>query len=374
MEHPDFSQYTHDQLRQVLTRIDRERYPERVADIERRLAQPQPTVADGVAAETVKHPPAWAGFWRRSAAFAIDMALLALAGAVLGTLFADALQALGGWGRLVGLGLALAYFVSLESRGGRGQTPGKALLKLAVRDAAGGRLRPAVAAGRALVWAIPFFLNHASLPLALDNIPANTILSLLVFGLGAANGYLLIFDRPTRRSLGDRLCGTVVVHIGADAHGRLPAMPPWWRGHRWIVAGILLLSLGAPLVMMNLVSAVRLLAPLLAAQARLQALPGVRNVGIVQSTNLSGSRQSSVLSINLVMAHRWEPEPLALARRAARVALQAYPDAQRLDMVAVTVSTGYDIGLWSQWRSHTWQAPPAKWLVTDAPPAAPGVQ
>ncbi|MBY0240405.1 MAG: RDD family protein [Burkholderiaceae bacterium] len=374
MEHPDFSEYTHDQLRQVLTRIDRQRYPERVAEIERRLAQPQPAVADGVAAVAAEHPPAWAGFWRRTAAFAIDMTLLALVGAVLGTLFADALQALGGWGRLVGLGLALAYFVSLESRGGRGQTPGKALLDLAVRDVAGGRLRPAVVAGRTLVWAIPFFLNQAPLPLAPDNLLASAALSLLIFGLGATNGYLLMFDRPVRRSLADRFCGTVVIRLRADAHGRLPVMPPWWRGHRWIVAGIVLLSLSGPLVMMKLASVARLMGPLLAAQTRVQALPGVRHVGIVQSTSLGASRQSRVLSINLVMASPREPDPLVLARRAARVALQAYPDAQRLDMIAVTLASGYDIGLWSEWRSMTYQAAPAKWLATDAPPAVAGAR
>lgn len=35
---PDYAQYTEAQLRQVLTRIDRERFPERVAEIEARLA------------------------------------------------------------------------------------------------------------------------------------------------------------------------------------------------------------------------------------------------------------------------------------------------------------------------------------------------
>lgn len=376
MESPDFSQYTHDQLRQILTRLNRERYPERAAEIERRLAEPEPepVTPDSVAAGAAAHRPAWAGFWRRTGAFAIDMALLALTGAALGLFFGDALQALGAWGRLLGLGMALAYFVLLESRGGRGQTPGKALLGIAVRDAAGGRLRPAVAAGRALVWAIPFFLNQAPLPLAPDNIPAYAILSLLVFGLGAANGYLLVVDRPARRSLADRLFGTVMVRAEADADGLPPAMPPIWRGHRWVVAGILLLSLTAPLVMMKLVSVVRPLGPLLATQARLQELPGVRAASVMQTTSLNQSRPNGALSISLVMAHRREPEPLALARRAARIALQAYPDAQRLDMIAVTIATGYDIGLWSQWRSHSWRAAPAQWLATDTPPAAPGVR
>lgn len=374
MEQPDFSGYKHDQLRQILTRLDRERFPERVAEIERRLAAPEPKQAmpEGVATGAADQRPAWAGFWRRAGAFAIDMALLALAGAVLGTIFSDALQALGGWGRLLGLGMALAYFTLLESRGGRGQTPGKALLNIAVRDAAGGRLRPAAVAGRVLVWAIPFFLNQAPLPLAPDNVLAYAILSLLVFGLGAANGYLLVFDRPTRRSLADRLFGTVVVPVRTGADDRLPVMPPWWRGHRWSVAGILLLSLTAPMALMKLVGAVSPLGPLLAMQARLQALPGVRAASVMQTKSLNQPRQAGTLSITLVMAHPREPEPLALARRAARTALQAYPDAQRLDMVAVTLATGYDIGIWSQWRRHGWQAAPAKWLAADVPPSAPG--
>lgn len=39
MESPDFSKYDETQLKQILTRIDRERFPERVTAIEARLAE-----------------------------------------------------------------------------------------------------------------------------------------------------------------------------------------------------------------------------------------------------------------------------------------------------------------------------------------------
>lgn len=38
MGKPDFARYSQDQLRQILTRLDAERYPERVEEVERRLA------------------------------------------------------------------------------------------------------------------------------------------------------------------------------------------------------------------------------------------------------------------------------------------------------------------------------------------------
>lgn len=366
MEHPDFSRHSHDELRQILTRLDRERFPERAAEIERRLAEPKPAPAmpeHVAAAGAADRAPAWAGLWRRASAFAIDMALLALAGAVLGALFGDRLQVLGVWGRLLGLGMALAYFTLLESGMGRGQTPGKALLDIAVRDAAGNRLRPSAAAARMLVWAVPFFLNGAPLPVAPDNIPVYAILSLLVFGLACANAYLLVVDRPARRSLADRLFGTVVVRARDD--DRMPAMPSSWRGHRWVVAAILLLSLATPVAMMKLVSAVTPIGPLLATQARLHALPGVRDVGIVRMKNLNQPRGAGALHINLVLASQQESDPQALARSAAQVALQTYPDAPRLDTIDVTLATGYDIGIWSSWRSQTMRAAPAQWAAAS---------
>lgn len=39
MEKPDFTRYSQEQLRQILTRLDAARYPERVQEVERRLAE-----------------------------------------------------------------------------------------------------------------------------------------------------------------------------------------------------------------------------------------------------------------------------------------------------------------------------------------------
>ena len=39
MEKPDFAKYSETQLRQILTRIDAERFPDRVEEIHARLAQ-----------------------------------------------------------------------------------------------------------------------------------------------------------------------------------------------------------------------------------------------------------------------------------------------------------------------------------------------
>src|SRR5208283_1622002 len=50
------------------------------------------------------------GFWRRIVALVIDYIVLWLFGEVLGLFLFDFFAHLGGWGRLVGFGVALVYF------------------------------------------------------------------------------------------------------------------------------------------------------------------------------------------------------------------------------------------------------------------------
>ena len=76
-------------------------------------------------------PPAHraiSGFWRRLLAIVLDGLILGIVGFVSGLFFFNFYAQLGGWGRLIGLGVDSIYFGILNSAIGKGQTIGKRMI------------------------------------------------------------------------------------------------------------------------------------------------------------------------------------------------------------------------------------------------------
>ncbi|MCK6454666.1 MAG: RDD family protein [Alphaproteobacteria bacterium] len=148
--------------------------------------------------QPARHTAAPAGFARRSAAAAIDAAVV-----LLFALLQSAV--LVGWFRLspgsaelpyflIGAAFLFLYFAKAES-GPHAATWGKRALKLAVRDRAGE----------------PPGLGRATLRLAMRFV---TVATLLI-------GWLTILFTPRRQALHDLLSGTVVVMAGPSHHAEL---------------------------------------------------------------------------------------------------------------------------------------------------------
>ena len=97
--------------------------------------------------------------------------LLGIIGIVAGLIFYDSFVRLGGWGRLIGLGVVLPYFGVLNSRIGAGQTLGKRLLKVRVVGVGGAPLPVPRSLLRTTVLAVPWFLNGAPFPADLLGAP-----------------------------------------------------------------------------------------------------------------------------------------------------------------------------------------------------------
>ena len=83
-----------------------------------------------------------AGFWRRSVALFIDGIILAIVGCLVGLFFGEFFVRMGGWERFIGFGIALLYFVPLNSRLGGGRTIGKRALGIRVVSKTGEPLSP----------------------------------------------------------------------------------------------------------------------------------------------------------------------------------------------------------------------------------------
>ncbi|HSH39809.1 MAG TPA: RDD family protein [Chthoniobacterales bacterium] len=124
-----------------------------------------------------------AGFWRRLLGFFLDTLLLSVPAFVAGVFLFDQFAALGNWGRLVGLVIALVYFGVLNSSIGGGQTVGKRCFRTRTVDNANHSIDLGRSILRFNVIALPFFLNGAP---GLQFAPwwVLTLAGIVIFGFG----------------------------------------------------------------------------------------------------------------------------------------------------------------------------------------------
>jgi len=181
-----------------------------------------------------------AGFWRRTAAFAIDSIILGLIGIAVIALGFEWLARIGAWARLIGFAFGSLYFTLTEGVNGRCQSFGKQALKIKVVKLTPGGfvpLTPIQAWVRYAIVAVPFVLGGIGFMdvsvmrqgtswLAIVN-------SVVVFLWGAGIVYLVILNRPSRQSLHDMAVSTVVVPVEANAS----PLAPMRRGH-WLAMSV----------------------------------------------------------------------------------------------------------------------------------------
>lgn len=165
-----------------------------------------------VAAPALKVDIAYAGFWRRAAAYLIDAVILGTVEIVLGA--AVILGAPGDWREAsnvapVSAAIAWAYFALLESSPARGSI-GKIALGLFVSDMHGD----------------PITFWRASFRYWMK------VVSLLLLGVG----WVLAAFTPRKQALHDMLAGTLVLRrVHFLVFGNEPPTEPgeYWDGTRW---------------------------------------------------------------------------------------------------------------------------------------------
>ncbi|MDG3442613.1 RDD family protein [Nitrospirillum amazonense] len=320
---------------------------------------------------------AYAGFWRRLFAFLADTVVLMVAGYALGTLFFDQMAALGIAGRMVGWGLAILYFGVQNSRIAKGQTLGKRLLKVRVTGIDGHLLDPGTALVRAAVLTAPWFLNVYALA-ALSNDRSAQILGwaigLVLLASGMTTFYLFLFNRPSRRSLHDLLCGSCTV---TAASASVPANLTW--PSRRVLMG---LAVPAALLAATPVVFVRFFGPtLLPIYAAVDSLSEVMTVGVTQQktmrvVNVSGSAAPALPSEFVAVSARLRiPVPAQDQRRelahVAAAVLKAGTLAPTTHLV-VSISYGFDLGFASSYRGYGDGGPVAAWKTLIDQMAATG--
>ncbi len=302
------------------------------------------------------------GFWRRLGAFFIDSIILGLLGLVLGLFFSQQFVELGGWGRAIGFPIAALYFAVLNSRIGGGQTIGKRAFKIQVVDKGGELLSLPKSTLRYSIIGVPYFLNGALLPESFLYPVGFYILSLLVFGFGLSIVYLFVFNRNTRQSLHDIITGTYVVRKNSESS---EALKPIWPLHYAITGVLMVLSLLAPIFMGQIIQG-EFFSELLKTRERIQNVPQVVNATIQdgQSTfsEISGESKTTTYLSAQVVINNQNIEDEELAARIANVILETHKDAIQRNLIQVSLTYGYDIGIASKWTRYRYSFSPEYWL------------
>ena len=314
-----------------------------------------------------------AGFWRRIFALFIDFLLLGLIGFILGLFFGDDFSKMGGWGRAIGFAIAWPYFGIMNSRLCGGQTIGKRLLKLRAVSIDGARLGSSRSLLRAAVFCLPVFLNGAAFSMAVLQGWFFHVWTILVFGVGLSSVYLYVFNRKTRQCLHDLLIGSVVVRAVAAADP-VP-VASMWRGHRVVVALILVTAALVPILAARLAKT-DTFAGLLAMQNALASEPGVTFAGVTDGTSTfigtnTPAQTRSYLNASVRIADK-NADMEDMANHLAEIILVKYPETSSRDVVSVSLLHGFDIGIWSTWTSKDFSFSPANWRVRIAPKANAG--
>ena len=295
-------------------------------------------------------------FWRRVAALLLDTLLLGILGAIAGWPLFDWFASLGSAGRLVGFGVAWVYFGILNSAIGGGQTVGKRIMGLEVVDHAGRHVTLRRSGVRYFILGVPFFLNGAI------NSPSwiGYLAGFVIFAGGGSIIYLFLFNRRTRQSLHDLICGTFVTRRAPE--GGVQTLPVW-RLHLAIVVALFVTVLGIACLAPSLAGAWKF-PGLIATREKILATDAFSDAGVFVGKNWSfrdGVRgETKYLAVSVRLKHRpgdYEP----IAHQVALIALANYPESQDQDVISVTVSYGYDIGIARTWITHTFQHTPEQW-------------
>jgi len=303
------------------------------------------------------------GFWRRLGAFLIDSIILGVFGFILGLFFAPYFVVLGGWGRAVGFLIAITYFAILNSNIGGGQTIGKRILKIQVLDKAGELLNLPKSATRYSIIGIPYFLNGATISESFFYPIGFYLLSLLVFGFGLSIVYLFVFNRNTRQSLHDIITGTYVIIKGSKTTEPRKAI---WSVH-YVICGILMvLALLAPIFIGQL-SKNDFFSQLINTRNQIQDIPEVVSATIHDGhstfSSIDGESKTTTYITSQVLLKNCNVEDEKLASKIANIILQVHKEANQKNFIQVTISYGYDIGIYSSWRSNSYSFSPEEWLA-----------
>ncbi|MHC4123228.1 MAG: RDD family protein [Planctomycetota bacterium] len=297
------------------------------------------------------------GFWRRLLAFIIDGIIIGIVGLVLGIYFFDFFAQLGGWGRLLGFGIAILYFGTLNSSFSKGQTLGKRLLRIRVVDESGETINLAKSFLRFTIFSTPFFMNGIMLPFSIVNSIVGQFIGVTIFGVGGAIIYLYIFNRKTRQSLHDLLVRTYIIRTSKSG----PVKRAKISKTHVIVVGIWISLVFIFMVIISpIISRSWKFPEIFALLNSIHNLEKVHGESMFDGKHWGAHGETTYVRVSVV----WKGKPNDFENainEIAAIVLKEYPYINEKDTLSVSVSYGYDIGIARAWISRYANYPPGEW-------------
>jgi uncharacterized RDD family membrane protein YckC len=305
-----------------------------------------------------------ANFWRRVGALFIDTLILGLVGFLLGLVFESTFVEIGGWGRLTGFVIALAYFGLMNSKLFNGQTIGKRLLNIRVVDANNQTIPLVKSVLRYIILAAPFFLNGTQFTNEALLSYLMYPLSMIIFGGLFCIIYLYIFNRITRQSLHDLAVGTLVVNINIEKQ----ELGTVWKPHLVIVAVFFVAAALVP-AFIGTMAQNESIKEMLAVQTALSNEQGVTDAAVTNGATTffsvnEGTKTTTYVAALAVLSSN-KVSDVNIARKLAAIVVQNYPEVVDKDTLRITLAYGFDIGIWSQWSNHTHDFNPSEFASVE---------
>lgn len=299
-----------------------------------------------------------AGFWKRLFAFLLDNILLAIFGVIIGLFFGSVFNKMGPWARLVGLFAIMLYFGIYNSEIGHGQTFAKRLFKIRVVDSNMSLVSLRRSLLRTFLLFIPTYLGDLILPFMKVNL-IHAIVSFITYGVRIGLIYLYIFNRNTRQSLHDVLCGTYVVEERNDGSLKTGKIA---RIHYAIIAIFLVLSIITPILFnFKMINKLAIdMNKMKELQERIDSDPTIRIESINEGVNNFNGKKSTYLSINFYWSGNPD-ESMDIAKKVSGIALDTYTDAKYKDVIRINIIKGYDIGIVKKNSFITYDKLPSEW-------------
>jgi len=290
--------------------------------------------------------PPIAGFWRRFLAWLIDVLILGIAGQIIGLIFSSFLFSIGPYGRPIGLLFIIPYFGIMNSKICDGQTLGKRWMKIAVRDKNNEPIELGRSTIRILLLTLPILFNGWSVPI-FKNVLLSWFITVLVFGLGGAVLYTMVFNRKARQGIHDLLLGTYVVHLPGKPAESFPSTPRihWIAASAWI--GIVAIGALAIAVIAPSVVSKSPLAPVMSLSNVLQDDARFFTVGVNDNTFHSSNGKTS-RSLIITVWYKGKLEEADRRDIVVGIVKKVLENAENIDQydgIQVKITSAYDIGI-----------------------------
>lgn len=297
------------------------------------------------------------GFWRRIGALFIDTLVLGIFGYVVGLFLEDTFVQLGGWGRLIGFAVSITYFGVMNSSLSNGQTIGKKILNIKVVDSTNSTISLPKSFLRYSFLAVPFSLNGAQITNEALLSYLMYPLSFIIFGGIFSISYLYVFNRITRQSLHDLVVGTYVVNAEVSSE----ELTSVWKPHLGVVAGLFIAAALVPAFTSDLAKS-EPFKGLLATQEAINSNESVKYAGVTEGSSTFTSSDLGITTTTYVntqaFLYKNNVDDSDTAKQLAQTIIKTSPESLNKNLIQVTLTYGYDIGIASKWNSYNHQFNP----------------